>query len=75
MHLYLEKIELTKAANEIDEYLKDFSTARIPTIGWQVILNQAIEHLVANVLPNLGIAEMARVQVQLAVPDYVKSAV
>lgn len=75
MHLYLEKIELTKAANEIDEYLKDFSTARIPTIRWQVILNQAIEHLVANVLPNLGIAEMARVQVQLALRDYVKSAV
>jgi hypothetical protein len=26
-------------------------------------------------LPNLGIAEMARVQVQLALRDYVKSAV
>jgi hypothetical protein len=26
------------------------------------------------VLPNLGIAEMARVQVQLALRDYVKSA-
>ena len=41
----------------------------------QVILNEAIAHLVANVLPNLGIAEMARVQVQLALRDYVKSAV
>ena len=66
--------QLEKAAYEIDEYLKDFSTARIP-IRRQVILNEAIAHLVANVLPNLGIAEMARVQVQLALRDYVKSAV
>ena len=50
--------QLGKAAYEIDEYLKDFSTARIP-IRRQVILNEAIAHLVANVLPNLGIAEMA----------------
>ena len=63
--------QLGKAAYEIDEYLKDFSTARIP-IRRQVILNEAIAHLVANVLPNLGIAEMARVQVQLALRDYVK---
>ena len=64
--------QLGKAAYEIDEYLKEFSTARIP-IRRQVILNEAVEHLVANVLPNLGIAEMARVQVQLALSDYVKS--
>ena len=64
--------QLGKAAYEIDEFLKEFSTARIP-IRRQVILNEAIEHLVANVLPNLGIAEMARVQVQLALSDYVKS--
>ena len=64
--------QLGKAAYEIDEYLKEFSTARIPNRR-QVILNEAIEHLVANVLPNLGIAEMARVQVQLALSDYVKS--
>ena len=44
-----------KAAYEIDEYQKDFSTARIP-IRRQVILNEAIAHLVANVLPNLEIA-------------------
>ena len=56
---YLEKIELTKAANEIDEYLKDFSTARIPTIGWQVILSEAIENLVIKVLPDLGAAVIA----------------
>jgi len=66
--------QLGKAAYEIDEYLKEFSTARIP-IRRQVILNEAIAHLVAKVLPNLGIAEMARVQVQLALRDYVKSAV
>jgi hypothetical protein len=66
--------QLGKAAYEIDEYLKEFSTARIP-IRRQVILNEAIAHLVANVLPNLGIAEMARVQVQLALRDYIKSAV
>ena len=57
--------QLGKAAYEIDEYLKEFSTARIP-IRRQVILNEAIAHLVANLLPSLGIAEMARVKVQLA---------
>jgi hypothetical protein len=66
-------LQLGKAAYEIDEYLKDFSTARIP-IRRQVILNEAIAHLVANVLPKLGIAEMARVQVQLALRDFSKSA-
>jgi len=40
-----------------------------------VVLNEAIAHLVAHVLPNLGIAEMARVQVQLALRDFIKSAV
>ena len=50
--------QLGKAAYEIDEYLKDFSTARIP-IRRQLILKEAIGHLVANVLPSLGIAEMA----------------
>jgi hypothetical protein len=67
-------IQLSKASYEIDEYLRDFSTARIP-MRRQVILNEAIAHLVANVLPNLGIAEMARVQMQLALRDYSKSAV
>ena len=67
-------IQLSKASYEIDEYLKEFSTARIP-IRRQVILNEAIAHLVANVLPNLGIAEMAQIQVQLALRDYVKSSV
>ena len=66
--------QLGKAAYEIDEYLKEFSTARMP-IRRQVILNEAIAHLVSNALPNLGIAEMARVQVQLALLDHVKSAV
>jgi hypothetical protein len=65
--------QLGKAAYQIDEYLKDFSTARSP-IRRQVILNEAIAHLVANVLPNLGIAEMARAQVQLALRDFNKSA-
>ena len=64
--------QLGKAAYEIDEYLKDFNTARTP-IRRQVILNEAIAHLVANVLPNLGISVMARVQVQLALRDYSKS--
>ena len=67
-------IQLSKASYEIDEYLRDFSTARIP-IRRQVILNEAIAHLVANVLPNLGIAELAQVQVQLALRDYVKNSV
>ena len=67
-------IQLSKASYEIDEYLRDFSTARIP-IRRQVILNEAIAHLVANVFPNLGIAEMAQVQAQLALRDYVKTTV
>jgi hypothetical protein len=67
-------IQLSKASYEIDVYLRDFSTTRIP-IRRQVILNEAIAHLVANVLPNLGIAELAQVQVQLALRDYVKSSV
>ena len=36
---------------------------------------EAIAHLVANFLPNWGIAEIARVQVQLALHDHVKSSV
>ena len=51
--------QLGKAAYEIAEYLKEFSTVRI-AIRRQVILHEAIAHLVANVLPNLGNAEMAR---------------
>ena len=66
--------QLDKAAYEIAEYLKGSSTARI-SIRRQVILNEAITHLVANVLLNLRIAEMARVRVQLALRDYVKSVV
>ena len=66
--------QLGKAAYEIDEYLKEFITARI-SIRRQVILNEAIAHLVTNLLPSLGIAEMARVQVQLALRDYSKSAI
>ena len=66
--------ELGKAAFEIDRYLTEFSTARI-LIRRQVILNQAIEHLVCNVFPSLCIAEMARVQVQLALRDFSKTAV
>ena len=66
-------IQLSKASYEIDEYLRDFSNARIP-IRRQMILNEAIAHLVANVLPNLG-AEMAQVQVQLALRYYVKSSI
>ena len=64
--------QLSKAAYEIDQYLNDFSTTRLP-IRRQVILNQAIEHLVCNVLPSLGISEMARVQVQLAMRDQTKN--
>jgi hypothetical protein len=40
-----------------------------------LILNEVIAHLVANVLPSLGIAEMAQVQVHLALRDFSKSAV
>ena len=70
MHSYLEKIELTKAAYEIDEYLKDFSTARIP-IRRQVIINGAIAHLVANVLPSLVVAWMAFTGFVMRIPTRV----
>jgi hypothetical protein len=39
--------QLSKAAYEIDGYLSEFSTTRIP-IRRQVILNEAIEHLVVS---------------------------
>jgi hypothetical protein len=45
--------QLGKAAYEIDEYLKEFSTARIP-IRRQVILNEAVAHLVANEWERVG---------------------
>jgi len=63
-----------KLAFDIEEYLKEFSTVLI-LIRRQVILNEAKVHLVANILPNLGIAEMARVQVQLALRDFIKGSV
>jgi len=44
--LWHASFQLGKAAYEIDEYLKNFSTARIP-IRRQVILNEAIAHLVS----------------------------
>ena len=65
--------QLSKAAYEIDQYLNDFSTARLP-IRRQVIFNEAIAYLVSNVLPNLGIAKMASVQAQLAMRDQIKNA-
>jgi hypothetical protein len=42
--------QLGKASYDIDVYLRDFSTARIP-IRRQVIINEAIVHLVTNGLP------------------------
>lgn len=51
----------------------DFSKARIP-IWQQVIVNEAIAHQITNFLPGLDIAELARVEVQLALRDFSKSA-
>ena len=68
-----DSFQLGKATYDIDEYLKEFSTARIP-IRRQVILNESIAHVVTNLLPSLVIAEMVCVQVQLALRDYSKSA-
>ena len=45
--------QLGKAAYEIDEYLKEFSTARIP-IRRQVILNEGLQSYVRHVCRAVG---------------------
>ena len=58
--------QLGKASYEIDKMIEEFQRTRIP-VRRQAIVNQAIEHLVTNVLPSLNISELASIQARLAV--------
>lgn len=60
--------QLNKSAYEIDVLIEQFKTARIP-LRRQAILNEAIKNLAANLMPNLGLAQLAQAQVQLALRD------
>jgi hypothetical protein len=62
-------IVLAKTAHEIDGYIYQLKTARIP-LRRQVILNEAINHLATQLMPNLGFAELARAQSLLATRDH-----
>ena len=62
-------IVLAKTAHEIDCYIAQLKTARIP-IGRQAILNEAINHLATQLIPNLGFAELARAQALLVTRDH-----
>ncbi len=50
--------QLNKTAYEIDVLIEQFKMARIP-LKRQAILNEAIKHLAANLMPNLGLAQLA----------------
>ncbi len=58
--------QLGKASYQIDKLIEEFQRTRIP-VRRQAIVNQAIEHLVTNVLPSLNISELASIQARLAV--------
>lgn len=60
--------QLCKAAFEIDNLTAEFQRTRI-SVRRQAIVNQAIQHLVTNVLPLLNISELASIQARLAVWD------
>lgn len=62
-------IVLAKTAHEIDGYIAQLKTARIP-LRRQAILNEAINHLATQLIPNLGFAELARAQALLAIRDH-----
>jgi hypothetical protein len=62
-------IVLAKTAHEIDGYIVQLKTARMP-LRRQAILNEAINHLATQLMPNLGFAELARVQSLLATRDH-----
>jgi cellobiose-specific phosphotransferase system component IIA len=61
-------IVLSKPAHEIEGYIVQLMTARIP-LKSQTILNHAINHLATQLIPNLGFAELARAQALLATRD------
>jgi hypothetical protein len=62
-------IVLAKTAHEIDGYIDRLKTARIP-LRRQAILNEAINHLATQLMPNLGFAELAKAQALLAIRDH-----
>ena len=51
--------QLNKTAYEIDVLIEQFKMARIP-LKRQTILNDAIKHLAANLIPNLGLAVLTQ---------------
>jgi len=62
-------IVLAKTAHEIDGYIAQLKTARIP-LRRQAILNEAINHLATQLIPNLDFAELPRAQALLAIRDH-----
>ena len=58
--------QLGKASYEIDKLIEEFQRTRIP-VRRQAIVNQAIDHLVTNILTSLNISELASIQARLAV--------
>jgi hypothetical protein len=62
-------IVLAKTAHEIDGYIVQLKTARIP-LRRQAIINEAINHLATQLMPNLGFAELAKAQALLAIRDH-----
>jgi hypothetical protein len=62
-------IVLAKTAHEIDGYTDQLKTARTP-LRRQVILNEAINYMATQLIPNLGFAELARAQALLAIRDH-----
>jgi hypothetical protein len=67
--LRISSKQLGKASYEIDKLIEEFQRARIP-VRRQAIVNQAIEHLVTNVLPLLNISNLASVEARLAVWEW-----
>jgi len=60
--------QLGKAAYQINELIDEFQRTRIP-VRRQAIVNQAIEHIVTNILPFLNVSELASIQARMAVWD------
>ena len=57
-----------QAAYQINELIDEFQRTRIP-VRRQAIVNQAIEHIVTNILPFLNVSELASIQARMAVWD------
>jgi hypothetical protein len=60
---------LAKSAHEIDGYVDQLKKACTP-LRCQATLNEAINHLATQLIPNLGFAEFAKAQALLATRDH-----